>query len=236
MYNIGYLLLIPAMIFALWAQFKVNNTFSKYSKYGNEKGLTGAQVASQLLARWGINDVRVERIGGNLTDHYDPKAKVLRLSDSVYGSQSLAALGVAAHETGHAVQHAEGYSALAIRNAIFPVVSIGSRMAMPLILLGFFLSYLSAGAGNLGIYLLYLGIALFFGVVVFQTITLPVEFNASKRAIEMLGDYDILTQDEINPAKKVLNAAAMTYLAAAAVSIAQLLRFILLASNSRRSN
>lgn len=232
--DIGLLLVIPAMLFAFWAQFKVQSTFKKYSGYNNLKGYTGADAAKQILITSGVGDVTVERIKGNLTDHYDPRTRVLRLSDSVYDSRSLAAVGVAAHETGHAIQHAEGYTALNLRNGIFPLVSVGSRLAVPLIIIGFLLSSLSAITAEMGIYIVYIGIALFMAVVMFQIITLPVEFNASRRAIAMLGDYNILSSDELKPARKVLNAAAMTYIAATAVAILQLVRFILIAGNRRR--
>lgn len=230
MYDLGYILLIPAFIFALIAQFKVKSTFNKYSKTSNRQGLTGADVAKQLLNISGITDVRVETIRGSLTDHYDPRNKVLRLSESVYGSTSIAAIGVAAHETGHAVQHNVGYSPLSIRNSILPVVSLGSNMAMPLIIIGLLLS---SGDGSLGMTLLNIGVIMFSLVVAFQLITLPVEFNASKRAIEMIERNNFLNDEEVYGAKKMLSAAALTYVAAAAVAIAQLLRFILL-SNSRR--
>ena len=227
-------MVLPAVILAFYAQNKVNSTFKKYSKHSNKNGYTGAQVAQMLLSIAGINDVTIEQVAGNLTDHYDPRSKVLRLSQTVYGSQSIAAIGVAAHETGHAIQHNTGYVFLGLRNAIFPVVSFSSKLSMPLIMLGFILSAFSRGP--LGLTLLFFGIILFTAVVVFQVITLPVEFNASSRAIEMLGENNVLYSDEIAPAKKVLNAAALTYVAAAAVSIATLLRYIMLFSGRSRND
>lgn len=212
------IILIPAMILAFYAQSKVSSTFRKYSNHRNVRGYTGAQVAEMMLRRSGISDVRVEHIRGNLTDHYDPRNKVLRLSDSVYNSQSVAAVGVAAHECGHAIQHNTGYAFLTIRNAIVPVVNLGSRLSMPLIILGLFA----------GVYFIKLGIYMFAAVVAFQLLTLPVEFNASSRALTILEGEGYLSFDEMEPAKKVLSAAALTYVAAAAVAIANLLRLILI--------
>ncbi len=231
MYDSTMLLLIPAAILAFYAQYKVKSTFEKYSRTSNRRGFTGADVAQQLLANAGVHNVRVERTSGNLTDHYDPRSNTLRLSDAVYNSTSLAALGVAAHETGHAIQHEEGYLALSIRNTIVPVVSFSSQLATPLIFIGILLSM---WGGPIGVFLMDIGIVLFAAVVLFQLITLPVEFNASRRAINMLTDNNILSDTEIVPAKKVLNAAALTYVAAAAVAIANLLRFLAL-SNRRRN-
>lgn len=230
-YGFGFLydptifLIIPAMILALFAQARVSSTFDKYSKVSSRRGYTGADVARQLLLSAGINDVSVERISGHLTDHYDPKSKVLRLSDSVYASSSIAALGVAAHETGHAIQHRESYFPLTFRTAIFPIVNIGSKLSMPLIMIGLLFGYFSGS--NI---LLLIGIILFATVVFFQVITLPVEFNASSRALKLLGQYNYLSNDEIKPAKKVLSAAALTYVAAAAVAISNLLRLLLIFS------
>lgn len=226
----GMLLLIPAMILSFYAQMKVSSTFKKYSEIANKKSYTGADVARQLLISSGIYDVTVEHTAGNLTDHYDPRSKVIRLSDSVYNSTSIAALSVAAHETGHAAQHNQEYLPLSIRSGIFPVVNIGSTLSTPLIIAGILMS--SAG-GTLGLTLLYAGIILFSVVVMFQVVTLPVEFNASSRALAMLEDHNFLTNDEIKPAKKVLNAAALTYVAAAIVAIANLIRFVLIAASRR---
>ncbi len=224
-FDMYYLILVlPAMFFALYAQAKVKGTFNKYSQIRNQRGYTGAQIAREILDCQGLHDVKVEGIRGQLTDHYDPRTKVVRLSESVYGSTSVGAIGVAAHETGHAVQHQESYAPLGIRNSILPVANIGSKAGIPLAILGFFLRSNA---------LLYFGI-IFFGVVVaFQVITLPVEFNASNRALEILETKGMLSHDELIPTKKVLNAAAMTYVAAAAVGIANLLRLVLLAGRRR---
>ncbi len=224
-------LLLPALALAMYAQFKVKSTFEAYSRTGNAKGLTGAEVASRLLALSGATDVQVQHIRGQLTDHYDPTKKVVRLSDAVYGSRSLAAIGVAAHETGHALQHQTGYAALTFRNSIFPVVNLSSSAAMPLIIIGLLLS---SGSGSFGYSMMSFGILLFSVVVLFQLVTLPVEFNASKRALQMLDANGILSPAELAPAKQVLSAAALTYVAAAAVSIANLLRFIMLLSRGDR--
>ncbi len=229
-YDNTILIVLPFVFLAMFAQSKVKSTYSKYSTIAARKGYTGADVARALLRVSGIYDVSVERIEGSLTDHYDPAQKVLRLSDVVYNSTSIAALGVAAHETGHAVQHQNSYIPLSIRSAFVPTVNFGSKLATPLILLGFLLSSFGGGFGAI---LLYAGIFLFSTVVLFQIITLPVEFNASTRAIELLVENNFLTAEEVPAAKKVLGAAALTYVAAAAVSLASLLRLILL-SNRRR--
>ncbi|MDR3238572.1 MAG: zinc metallopeptidase [Clostridiales bacterium] len=224
------ILLIPAMILAIYAQHKVSSAYRKYSSVFNRKGHTGADVARQLLLASGIHDVQVEQTPGQLSDHYDPKNKVLRLSEGVYTSASIAAVGIAAHETGHAVQHNIGYAPLSIRDSIVPAANLGSKMATPLIFLGLLLS---AGSGSLGFAMIQIGIVLFALVVAFQLVTLPVEFNASGRAIELLREYHFLTEDEIGSAKKVLSAAAMTYVAAALSGLLNLLRLVLI-SNSRR--
>lgn len=213
------ILLLPAMIFAFYAQSKVKSSFNKYSKIRNRNGYTGAEIAEKILRTAGIYNVKIERIKGQLTDHYDPKNKVLRLSDSVHSSQSVAAIGVAAHECGHAIQDEKGYSFLKFRHTIFPVVSFSSKLAIPLIFIGFLLEAMNF----VGV-----GIILFSAVVLFQVITLPVEFNASSRAIAILDRQCFLDPSEIDPAKKVLNAAALTYVAATVVAIANLLRFVLL--------
>lgn len=216
-----YLIVILMAVVCMIAQGNVSSTFNRYSKVANSRGYTGADVAKMLLHQNGIYDVQVERINGSLTDHYDPTKKVLRLSDSVYGSKSVAALGVAAHETGHAVQHAKGYVPLTLRSAIFPVVSFSSKIAMPLFIMGILL------AGFINSYSLALAGAILFGaVVVFQVVTLPVEFNASSRALKMLADYNYLEPKEVSGARKVLSAAALTYVAAAAASLVQLLRLL----------
>jgi Zn-dependent membrane protease YugP len=215
----GYILVIIAFIFSMVAQTKVSTTFNKYSRVRNRAGFTGAQVATQMLQNAGIYDVSVQRVAGNLTDHYDPRTKTLRLSQSVYDSTSVAALGVAAHETGHAIQHDVGYAPLGLRSMLVPLANFGSRLAIPLILIGFFFS----GGGST---LVTIGILFFSLSVLFTLITLPVEFNASHRAIDRLVDDGFLASDEIGGAKKVLSAAAMTYVAAAFAAVAQLLRLI----------
>ena len=230
--TVGFILPILAMVLAFYAQSKVSSTFNKYSRFSNKRGYTGQEVAEMMLRRAGLFDVRVEPIRGNLTDHYDPRGKVLRLSDPVYKSTSLAALGVAAHECGHAIQHNEHYAFLIVRNAIVPAVNLSSQAAMPLFMLGMILGF---GSGtSLGWFFIQLGILLFTIVVAFQVITLPVEFNASSRAIHILLSEGYLDATEIKSAKKVLNAAAMTYVAAAAVSLANLVRLLLMAR--RRNN
>lgn len=213
--------MLPAMILAFIAQIRVSSAFSKYSKIRSIKNITAQDVASAILSKAGIKDVRVEPINGNLNDHYDPKDKVIRLSSSVYNSTSIAALGIAAHEAGHAVQHHKKYTPLVFRNAIVPVTRLASSLAIPLIFIGFFLSFTG---------LIWAGIIFFSGAVVFQIITLPVEFNASKNALIYLEQEGILYNEEIDGAKKVLNAAALTYVAALLVSLMQLLRFVSLAN------
>ena len=215
--------IIGALICAI-ASMNVSSTYRKYSEVSNRRGLTAEAVAAQMLREAGIFDVRIERVGGNLTDHYSPKEKVLRLSDSVYGSTSVAAIGVAAHECGHAIQHKERYGPMHLRSAAVPVANIGSFLAWPMILLGLILG--SVGLAQFGVFL-------FSFVVLFQLITLPVEFNASSRAMRILENHGILVGEELTGAKKVLSAAAMTYVAAAFSTILQLLRLVLL---TRRSN
>ena len=223
-----YYSVILVAILALFFQANVTNTFGKYSKIRSSKGYTGADVARMLLSQNGITDVSVQPIRGNLTDHYNPVNKTLNLSESVYNSTSVAALGVAAHETGHAVQHAKGYIPLLMRSAIFPAVSFSSKIAMPLFIFGILLTnFINSPI------LALIGAWLYVFVVVFQIITLPVEFNASSRALKMLRDYNFLDETEVGGAKKVLSAAAMTYVAAAAASILQFLRLLAIA-NSRR--
>lgn len=221
-FDIYYLVLvIPAFIFSLYAQFKVKSTFNQFSKVGNSRGMTGADIARTILDRSGLNDVMVEAVAGELSDHYDPRTKVVRLSQSVYGSSSVSAIGVAAHETGHAIQHKEGYAPLVLRSTLVPVAQIGSSIGPTMAIFGLILSWK---------FLISLGILLFGAAVLFYLVTLPVEFNASSRAIRTLEDTGILNYDEIDPAKKVLKAAAMTYVASAAVAMANLLRLILLAN------
>lgn len=225
-YDPTYILVIPALIFALVAQCMVKSTFSKYSQVRNRRGLTAAEVARKILDENGLYNIQIERVNGELTDHYDPRANVIRLSDSVYNSTSVAAVGVAAHESGHAIQHSVGYVPIAVRNAILPVAQIGSKAAMPLVLIGLIFSR------SLG-FLIDIGIIVYLAVVLFQLITLPVEFNASHRALRILEDSFVLENDENKMAKKVLTAAAMTYVAALFSALTTLLRLFLI-SNSRR--
>ncbi|MBR3607503.1 MAG: zinc metallopeptidase [Lachnospiraceae bacterium] len=216
-----YLLVLAGAILSIWASSRVNSTFQKYAKVRSMSGLNGAQVARMILDRNGLSDIPVEHVGGNLSDHYDPTKRVLRLSDSTYHSNSVAAIGVAAHECGHALQHKEGYGPLKLRSTIVPAANLGSRLGIPIILLGLFF-------GGGGSFLVKLGIWVFSLAVLFQIVTLPVEFNASSRALAVLEGYGVLGQEENKKAKKVLSAAAMTYVAAAASSILQLLRLIIL--------
>ena len=213
------------VIFSLIASAKVNSSFAKYSKIISSRGLTGAQAAFEILRHYGITDVRIERVSGKLTDHYDPKTNVIRLSESVYNSASVAAIGVACHEAGHAAQYAQGYLPIKIRNSVFPVASLGSRAGIPLAILGFFLNFQV---------LAIIGVVFFSFAVLFQLVTLPVEFNASRRALSVIDSADILSESEKKGAAKVLKAAAMTYIASLAVSLANLLRLILMIN--RRKN
>lgn len=215
----GTIFVLIAFVFAMYAQSKVTSTYERYARVANNRGLTGAETARALLKQQGAYDVEVELTQGRLTDHYDPRVKKVRLSQEIYHGTSLAALGIAAHETGHALQHQQGYAPLALRNAIVPVAQLGSTLAWPLFFLG-----LAMGLPGLAD----LGILFFLGAVVFQLATLPVEFNASSRAIAMLSNGNYLTQQELGPARAVLKAAALTYVAAVATAIAQLLRLILL--------
>ena len=212
-------LVLPAVIFSIWASARVNSTFSKYSGQRILSHMTGSDAARMILDYNGLHNVRIERVSGNLTDHYDPRTGVIRLSDAVYQGSTSAAVGVAAHECGHAIQHANGYFPLKIRNAIVPITNIGSRLSMPLILIGIFLSYTSASYISIA----YFGVACFSLCAIFQLITLPTEYNASRRAIKALEHSGRLTSGELNGSKKVLNAAALTYVAALAVSLMQLL-------------
>ncbi|MHB8054608.1 MAG: zinc metallopeptidase [Candidatus Aminicenantales bacterium] len=222
--GIDWLLLIPAMLFALIAQGMVKSAYAKYSRVGAASRITGAQVARLLLNQGGAGDVTVEEIAGQLTDHYDPRKKVLRLSQGVFGSSSLAALGIAAHETGHALQHHQRYMPLIARNVVYPVANIGSMLAFPLFFAGMIL-----GSGST--VLMDIGILLFVGAVAFTIITLPVEFNASQRAIALLKGQGYLGPEELVGAKKVLKAAALTYVAATATAVIQLLRLIMIRSS-----
>ncbi len=218
-----YLILIPAMIFALFAQINVKSTFNKYSRKNNSRGLTGAEIARQILDANGLYNVRIEHISGSLTDHFSPNENVVRLSDDVYGKSTIASAGVAAHEVGHAIQHSVGYAPIKIRNAIIPVTQIGSSISMPIFIIGIALSFKP---------LVTAGILLFSAVVFFQLITLPVEFNASRRALKTLESKNILEGDELKGSAKVLRAAAMTYLAGLFSSLASLIRLIAI-SNRR---
>lgn len=223
-------LVLPCLILSLWASSSVKSTFKRYSTQYSTRRITGADAAARVLRSNGVQNVRIERIAGELTDHYDPKANVIRLSDGVYDSTSTAAIGVACHEAGHAIQYATHYAPIKLRAAIIPITNFGSKLAMPLILLGVLLSFM----GNLSYTFIYLGIACFGLSLVFQLVTLPVEFNASRRAVRAITDAGILTQQELVGTKKTLKAAAMTYVAATAVALAQLLRLIVLFGGRRR--
>lgn len=223
-------LVLPCILISLLASARVNSTFKKYSQQLSCRHITGAQAAQRVLLANGITGVRIEQISGNLTDHFDPRTNVIRLSDNVYNSTSTAAIGVACHEAGHAVQYAREYFPIKLRAAIIPVTNFGSRLAMPLILIGLLLSTI----GTLSTTLVYLGIACFGLSLVFQLVTLPVEFNASRRALEAIESGQLLTSEELLGAKKTLSAAAMTYVAATAVALAQLLRLISLFGGRRR--
>lgn len=222
-----WILIVPSLLLALWAQMMVSSNFKKYSQVYNRRGYTGADAARMILDSNGLYHVRIERVSGNLTDYYDPKAEVIRLSDSVYGSASVAAVGVAAHEAGHAVQHATGYLPIKIRSAIIPVTQIGSQLSIPLILLGFLFQLKP---------LVFVGILFYATAALFQLVTLPVEFNASSRAMKVLEQSEMLAGDELAGAGKVLRAAAMTYVAALLTALAQLLRLILIFGGRRRDD
>lgn len=215
---------VPAMIIAMWAQYKVTSTFKKYSTVYTDRRITGREAAMKILVANGLTGVRVERVSGHLTDHFDPKTNVIRLSDSVYDSSSVASVGVAAHEAGHAVQYAVGYSPMKLRAAIIPITNIGSVAAVPLVIAGLVFSFYT---------LAYAGIVLFGAVVLFQLVTLPVEFNASRRAITALRDSGYFTEEELHGSKKVLSAAAMTYLAALFAALGNMLRLIFIVSGRR---
>jgi len=217
--TISLLVLIPALLFAMWAQARVQSTYKKYGRVNSGRGYTGQQVARMILDDNGLQDVRVEQVTGNLSDHYDPRTRVVRLSGGVYGSASISAVGIAAHECGHAVQHAESYAPMKLRSAVIPVTNFGSTLAIPLLLIGLLLQSQP---------LILVGIAGYAMMAVFQLITLPVEFNASSRALTTISQHYILDEDEQKDAKKVLSAAALTYVAALATAIAQVLRLLLL--------
>ena len=225
-------LVLPCILLSLWASSNVNSTFKKYSKQYSARRLTGAEAAQRVLSANGVYGVRIDRVSGNLTDHYDPKTNVIRLSDSVYSNTSTAAIGVACHEAGHAVQYAQNYAPIKVRAAIIPLTNFGSKIAMPLILAGVLMTFL----GSFSDTLVYLGIAAFGMSLVFQIVTLPVEFNASRRAMQAIESANILTLEEQRGARKTLTAAALTYVAATAVALAQLLRLMMLFGGRRRND
>lgn len=227
-YDPTYSLVLIGLLFCLVASARVRSTYAKYGRVRSHSGLTGREAAERILRSAGIYDVRIEHVSGNLTDHFDPQNRVLRLSDATYQSASVAAVGVAAHECGHAIQHSRGYAPLKLRSAIVPVANFGSAIAWPLILLGLLFNSRSSYL------LIQIGILAFSFAVLFQLVTLPVEFNASRRAVQILGDSGMLLPDELSMTKKVLRAAALTYVAGAASAILQLLRIILLTGGRRR--
>jgi hypothetical protein len=233
-YDATYLLVIIGAVICLIASARVKTTFAKYSRYRSASGMTGAMAAERILNAAGIYDVTIQHVSGSLTDHYDPSRMTLNLSDDVYNSTSVAAIGVAAHECGHAIQHNEGYMPLSFRTAFVPVANIGSSIAWPLIIIGLFFTR------DTGMFFINLGIICFSFAVIFQIITLPVEFNASRRALRMLGNgaggIGLLSDDELPYTRKVLKAAALTYVASAAASILQLLRLVLLFGGNRRND
>lgn len=230
-YDMSYILFVlPCVILSLWASVRVKSTYRKYEKQLSRRGITGAGAAQQVLRANGVTGVRIEHISGDLTDHYDPSANTIRLSDRVYASTSTAAIGVACHEAGHAVQYAQQYAPIKLRAAIIPVTNIGSRLAMPLILIGVLLSF----AGNLSSFFVYLGIGCFAFSLIFQLLTLPVEFNASRRAMNAIEQGNLLTEEEQKGARKTLTAAALTYVAATAVALAQLVRLLAIFGGGQR--
>lgn len=227
-FDIYYVILVlPCLLFSMWAQHSVNSTFNRYAKVFSRRGLTGAQAAAAVLRQNGVNNVQIEHVSGRLSDHFDPSTNVIRLSDSVYASTSVAAIGVAAHEAGHAVQYAVGYGPMKLRAMIIPLTNFGSKLAWPLILLGIVLNFSG---------LLTIGVLLFGTATLFQLVTLPVELNASRRALQTISNAGLLYDDEYPAAKKTLTAAAMTYVAALAVSAAQFLRLILIFGGRRRDD
>lgn len=229
-FNNQYIFIIIGAIICLAASGYLKATYSKYSKVRSASGMTGKDAAARIMNSMGIYDVQIEHISGNLTDHYDPRTKVLRLSDATYQSSSVAAVGIAAHECGHAIQHARGYAPLSFRSTLVPIANIGSTIAWPLIMLGLFFN------NNSSLLLLNIGILAFSLSVLFQLVTLPVEFNASNRAVQILGESGMLGSDELAMTKKVLSAAALTYVASAAAAILQLLRLVLLSNSRSRRN
>ena len=225
-YDPTYMLIVISALISLFAQFLINSRFSKYSRVRSRSGMTGAQAAERILQSQGIYDVAIQRVSGKLTDHYDPRNKTLNLSDAVYASTSVAAGGVAAHECGHAIQHARGYAPLSFRSALVPVANIGSQLSWLFIILGIFFG----GSHTL----IMIGILMFSAAVLFQLVTLPVEFNASGRALKLLSETGILQKDEVSDTRKVLSAAALTYVAAAATAVLQLLRLLRLFGGNDR--
>ena len=225
-YDPTYMLIVISALISLFAQFLVNSRFSKYSRVRSRSGMTGAQAAERILQSQGIYDVAIQRVSGKLTDHYDPRNKTLNLSDAVYASTSVAAVGVAAHECGHAIQHARGYAPLSFRSALVPVANIGSQLSWRFIILGIFFG----GSHTL----IMIGILMFSAAVLFQLVTLPVEFNASGRALKLLSETGILQKDEVSDTRKVLSAAALTYVAAATTAVLQLLRLLRLFGGNDR--
>ena len=230
--DITYIVLVlPAVLLSLWASWNVKHTFTKYAKQQNSRGLTGAEAARRLLDANGLRDVPVERISGSLTDHYDPEARAVRLSDSVWGSSSTAAVGVACHEVGHAIQNAEDYLPVRIRQAIIPATNIGAKLSIPLLMAGLVLS----GFSRVFLYLAYAGVLLYTLCAVFQIVTLPTEFDASRRALSSIESLGLLADgEELQGARKVLRAAALTYVAALATTLVQLLRFLILINDRKR--
>lgn len=235
-YDPTYILVLIGAGLCIWASSRVNSTYSKYSRVRARSGMTGAEAAQRILQMSGIHDVQIQHIAGNLTDHYDPSRKVLRLSDAVYGSRSVAAIGVAAHECGHALQHKEGYFPLKFRSTLVPAANIGSKLGLPLVILGLILGIGFDLPGGGYFSLAQIGIWVFSLAVLFQVVTLPVEFNASGRALKLLESYGIMGNDEVGDCRRVLGAAALTYVAAAASSLLQLLRLVLISGNRRRND
>ena len=225
-------LVLPCLILSLWASAHVNSTFRKYSQQLCRRGLTASEAAQRVLAANGVQGVRIEHVSGNLTDHYDPRSNVIRLSDNVYGSTSTAAIGVACHEAGHAVQYAQSYAPIRLRAAIIPLTNFGSKLALPMILLGLLIGL----KGDLSYFLVYLGIGCFGLSLVFQLVTLPVEFDASRRAMVAIAQSELLTEEEQRGARKTLTAAALTYVAATAVALSQLLRLLILFGGRRKND
>ena len=223
-------LVLPAVLLSMWASSNVKNTYAKYSRVINTRGITGAEAARRVLDANGLRSLPIEMIDGELTDHYDPKANVIRLSAGVYGGRSIAAVGVACHEVGHAIQHATNYAPVKIRTAIVPITNIGAKISVPLIIIGLLL----ASFGDIFVILAYVGVACFGLSTVFQLVTLPTEFNASRRALNTIEETNLLTGREFDEAKQVLTAAAMTYVAALAVSLMQLLRFLVIVGSRNR--